>query len=143
MGLSSSSSASSQTTNNTQVTGGSGNESPTVAAGGNVIMTDEGATKDALSGMQTVSLAALNDTTGETTQALDLLSNFNAGQVQQNENDQANSNALLSSVLASNASLAQNQQSGGATDSLASNTKIIYAALAAVALIIVVFLFHK
>ena len=124
-------------------TSGSGSNSPAIAAGGNVLVTDEGATNNALAGMQTVTLAALNDTSGDTQTALQLLSNFNAGQTAAQLQQQQSDNSLLQSVLASNAGLATASSTGGTSTGLNYSKDVIYAVLALGAVLVIAFLFRK
>lgn len=139
----SSSSASSSSTTTAQTTGASASYSPTVSAGGNVTLTDEGATEQALAGMAQVVQAALNQQTSVSQSALGELSDFNANQsaaqVQQSQSEMQ----LLSSVLANNQTLASNVQSGGATTGMDLTTKVVIGALALMGLLVVALLFRK
>jgi hypothetical protein len=141
--------------------GGTGTNSPTILASGNVNLTDGGATVAALNGMGTVSLNALNEMaamgttaastaqaaltagSGVTAQALQLLSDFNANEAAAQVQQSQQSTSLLASVLGNNQTLAENSQSGGATTGMDYSSKLIYAALAVVGVVVVAVLFKK
>ena len=142
-----SSSSNPQTTSNTQTTqsvaGASASYSPTVMSSGTVNLSDQGATKEALSGMSDVALAALDEQSALNSSALSLLSDFNARQQQSQVDSTQSSNDLLSSVLENNQTLAQNVQSGGATTGMQLTTKVVIGALAVMGLLVAMVLYRK
>ena len=101
-------------------TGASASQSPTINAGGGVTYEDAGGavSLQALQGMQEVIQAALDNGQSTNQQALGLLADFNARQAQAQASQSNTDTSLLSSVLASNASLAQNTSTAGATPAL-------------------------
>jgi hypothetical protein len=145
MGFSSSQSSNPQTTSNTQATlsGASGANSPTIWTNGAVSMTDEGATRAALAGMSTVTLAVLDEQNKLNQESLGMLSDFNANQAATEVKTSNNSNDLLASVLANNQALAQNVQSGGATTGMTLTTKVVTGAMVLMGLLIALMLFRK
>lgn len=143
MGGGSSSSASNSSTTTAQTTGASASYSPTISAGGDVQLTDSGATLQALQGMADVVKEALGQQTTVSQAALGELSDFNANQSAAQVQQAQSEMGLLSNVLANNQTLASNVQSGGATTGMDLTTKVVIAAIGVLGLVVVMLLFRK
>jgi hypothetical protein len=131
MGLTSSKSDSQTSNLNQQLStqGASGAQSPTLTSAGNITYEDAGGqvTLAALAGMGDVVKQALQDASGVT-----------AASVEASAAQSDASTQLLSSILATNAQLAQNSQTGGATAAIGQTNYIIWGliGLAAAALFV-------
>jgi hypothetical protein len=150
MSFSHASSNASQKTEDVQatLTGASASQSPVIYANlsgskSSLTMTDSGATNNALAGMSEIALAALQQGAAVNAESLKLLGDVTSREAAGSGQQVDNSNSLLQGILAANQTLAQNVQSGGATTGMDYTTKIIWAALAMVGLVVAVMLFRK
>ena len=113
----SSESRSSNATTSSQTTGGSGADSTTVTAGGNVSVETGG---------REITLSALEGMGDVVRMALDNVGAATASQAAATAAQADNSTQLLSTILQTNAQLAQNSQTGGATAAISQTNKIIW-----------------
>jgi hypothetical protein len=154
MGLTNSDSKS-QTDNysaQTTTTGATASASPTINAGGQVTYNDAGGdvSKQALTtvgstinSVSAIVQAALDQQNNLNEAALTLLGGMSGQQADAQARAADSSTQLLSQILASNQTLAENTSSGGATLASKYSTQIVWGALALLALVFGSFFFKK
>ena len=131
----------SDTTNTSQqlsTQGASAAESPTVTAGGAVTIENAGGkvSLQALSGMEDVVKAALDNQGNLNAQQINLLSNLAGKSLENSAATTSQNSDLLSGVLQANQQLAQNSQSGGATAAIKQSNYLIWGLLGLAAVLV-------